>query len=193
LETFRAFVALELPHGARLHVERVLQTLHDAVPPNSLSLEKPENVHLTLQFLGPLPLVREPDVADAIKRAVGNHAAMPLRCTGLQTFAERHTIRVVWLGVDGAGLTTLHTIQQALGALLLPLGFTPDKRAFTPHITLARARRDAGSNVLRQVQQVLEKLAPEPVEFMGKTISLMESTSGPAGTMYRSRMHVECG
>jgi 2'-5' RNA ligase len=96
-------------------------------------VEPPENLHLTLHFLGPQPV---DDVVAALA-AVRAHA-FSLSVDGLGAFDARDGDRVLWASV--AGGEPLTALWAAVGDALGAIGFTPERRPWRPHITLARCK-----------------------------------------------------
>jgi 2'-5' RNA ligase len=131
----RAFVALPLPEPVRqqLNLLSFLLPLPRRVPP--------ENLHLTLAFLGEVPGHRLEDAHFALE---GLRAApFPLTLRGVETFGEAMP-RVVFAGV--APSEPLRRLHGKVMTALRAAGLAPDGRRFTPHVTLARldpARMDA--------------------------------------------------
>jgi len=139
--TLRLFVALEPPGAVRRRLESVAGEIRRRAGPAAEAVKwvRGENVHLTLQFLGNVPEERVPDVALALAEAA--RAARPLRLEvrGAGGFPSARRPRVVWAGLAG-DLLPLAALVQDLGRRLAPLGFAPEDRPWSPHLTLGRAR-----------------------------------------------------
>ncbi|MCL6607330.1 MAG: RNA 2',3'-cyclic phosphodiesterase, partial [Geminicoccaceae bacterium] len=106
--------------------------------------------HLTLKFLGETPPPQVPAIVEAIRNCGAAAAPFQLALDGLGVFPDRGKPRVIWAGVGGetAVLSRLHREVQGK---LASLGFPPEKRSFSPHLTLARVRSPRG------VKDILEK------------------------------------
>lgn len=97
------------------------------------------NQHVTLKFLGWVDAVKFDAVSAACRSVAAGHSPASLSLGGLDAFPTRGRVRVLWVGLDDpAGL--LARCAADLDAALQPLGFEPESRAFTPHLTLARFR-----------------------------------------------------
>jgi 2'-5' RNA ligase len=135
--TLRAFVAVRLTADvrARLGEEALrLRALHPGV-----AWVAPENLHLTLKFLGRVEALTLEHLVRALEQAVADHAPFPLGCAGLGAFPTTLRPRVIWAGVtDGAPQTA--RLAAAVERALAPLGFTPEARPFSAHVTLGRLR-----------------------------------------------------
>lgn len=105
-----------------------------------------EALHLTIKFLGDIDPARVPDAAQAAAAACGRQpGAVEWSLVGTGCFGSPHRARVVWLGVDDptGSVTRLH---EALDAELAARGFPPERRRFSPHLTLGRSRSEAGGD-----------------------------------------------
>jgi 2'-5' RNA ligase len=167
----RLFVALELPGAAREALARWARAAAGGDP--ALRLVGVDALHVTLAFLGE----REPGEVAALTSMVQG-AGPP--ATGLATgpvlwLAPRRP-HVMTVAVDDTRgeLAALHaTVWHGLA----PLGFTPETRAFRPHVTVARVRRGDGTP-RRDVQ------APPHIPFDGSAVSLMRSHIGSRPARY---------
>lgn len=99
----------------------------------------PDNVHLTLKFLGGVEAGRLDAVAASLTTALAGVPAFDLTVHGLGAFPSRMRARVVWAGV-GEGAPAAGAIAARVDAALAGLGFAPELRAFAAHVTLGRVR-----------------------------------------------------
>lgn len=126
----RLFVGVELPEDLR---ER-LASLYTGVP--GARWVSPENMHLTLRFIGEVAN----DVADDIHDALSmlRPRRFDINLSGVGHFETGDEVRALWVGVErNAELTAL---RDRIESALVRIGLPPDGRRFTPHITLARLR-----------------------------------------------------
>src|SRR5690606_19086141 len=139
----RLFIGVRLSPDLRALVAREIAALRSAIPDVRWTHE--DALHITLRFLGE---VAEADV-DAVRAAVDACASSKrpytLRTSGLGAFPRMARAQVLWLGIDDGGATG--AIVECLDATLEPLGFAPEQRGFTPHVTLGRARTRNGVRV----------------------------------------------
>lgn len=130
----RAFVALPLPPGQRERLREYLERCSIAAP--ALRWTPPENLHLTLRFLGPT----EPDLLARLKERLG-----AIRLPGLELALGAPGVfggarpRVVWLALE-RGAEEARRLARAVEAACVAAGSEPEPRPFRPHLTLARAR-----------------------------------------------------
>jgi 2'-5' RNA ligase len=158
----RLFFALWPDAGVRAR----LAALAQRIPAERARVVHPDDVHLTLQFLGPVPETRIPcliESADAVV-ADGSQASIELSLRRLGYWSRP---RVLWCAPEMCP-APLGMLVQALGERLTRCGFTPERRAFAPHVTLAR--KCPGKLV-----QALEPMTPIPWTAAG--FVLVESLS----------------
>jgi 2'-5' RNA ligase len=179
----RLFVAFELP-GAVLEALVQLQAQLQRQRASGLRWVRPEGIHLTLKFLGEVPQEQVPAIADALVAAVSSLPTVTLRLGSLGTFGDRRGPRVVWIGVNGE-TTRLLTVQAAVERSLTPLGFRPENRPFSPHLTLARVQDNIPESDRRRIAAIISAATVPPAPPMTLSeVSLIQSTLGPGGAVY---------
>jgi 2'-5' RNA ligase len=146
----RVFVALDVPDAVRAALAELSARLAKICP--SARWVRLEAVHLTLKFIGEVP----PDSFDKIRQALGglpNFPPVKLRFAGLGFFPSARRPRVFWAGVEAG--PTLAEIASAIEMKLEPLSIAPEKRAFHPHLTLARLESPRGIPALTAAVEAL--------------------------------------
>ena len=102
---------------------------------------RPEGLHVTLKFLGSVDPGRLERVHTALVADLHDQPALHVSVNGIGAFPNWRRPRVVWVGLHGEGLVAL---AASIDGALAPLGFEPEQRAFTPHLTLARVNSPRG-------------------------------------------------
>ena len=183
MEQMRCFVAIELEEAIHQEIRRT-QTLLKSNPSGRHGRwVRPEGIHLTLKFLGDVPADQIDTIAQAIRDATAGVAPFRVSYGGLGCFPNTRFPRVIWIGVEDPEGTLLR-LQKAVETHLSALGYPPERRAFHPHLTLARTRR-----VSKGEQVALGKLVERTqVDRLGdmlvREISLMRSELRPSGAVY---------
>jgi RNA 2',3'-cyclic 3'-phosphodiesterase len=181
----RLFVAIGLEGEAAAALEQVRQRL--AVAGEDLRWSRPEDRHVTLQFLGEVAPERVSCVTEAL--AVVRSANVPVRIAGLGFFLRAGAF---WAGVDR--VAELLALQQRIIAATRCCGFVAEPREYQPHVTLARTRGRHGARALKALQDVVERgrirLA---AEFLAREYVLYESFPGPEGPRYEVRRRFSLG
>ena len=182
----RLFIAIEVDEGVR---ERLVEAQRQlAKAPCKVKWVEPQNLHLTLKFLGEVPDHQVRAIADAMTRAARDARPFEMKVAGLGTFPPKGVPRVVWAGVEAMQVRPLH---RRLEAALEALGHEREKRAFHPHLTLGRVKGREGT---RELRSLIEDLAA--TEFGTAPVAqvvLMQSTLSPAGPTYTPIHHAPLG
>lgn len=183
----RLFVAVDLPEPVRATLDGLSRRLREEL--GRLRWVRPGSIHLTLRFLGEIPVPDLGKVRASLAQAVPG-AAPPfgLRVAGAGTFPERGRPRVIWVGLEevpeaGNPPGSLAALQNRIEEAVRRAGLPPQRRPFRPHLTLARvgdARLPSGS------AETIALLAPPPGEpFQVESVWLFESRLRPEGAEYR--------
>jgi 2'-5' RNA ligase len=142
----------------------------------------PEQIHLTLQFLGEVPAEQVMQVSRALD-GLAEHAAFEFQIDGVGTFGSHQSPRVVWVGVRMPN-QPLTDLRKACEDRLAELGFPREARAFKPHLTLGRVKDPrAGKDVSQAVSNVQSQAAGPLMQRAGQ-VTLFESILRPQGSQY---------
>lgn len=133
------------------------------------------NLHLTLRFIGGIDRHLVDGIADRL--AASRLPAFDLALGDLGTFKRGRLVRVAWLGVS-AGVEAAQSLAARVEAECVAAGLEAKKRAFQPHLTLARARSRVGA--------ALPQLPAPPALAPWKAgdLVLYQSHLSPKGSVY---------
>ena len=175
-DRLRLFVAVSIPTHLLEALAGATQDLHQTVPGGRWS--PPENQHVTLKFLGWSPAERFEEIAAAVGSVSAAHSPAAVRLAGLGSWPSRRRVRVLWAGLHDES-ELLPRLAAELDDALGPVGFEPEKRDFTPHLTLARWRTPVPLRV------PLPDLPAEVREtFTIEAVELFRSHLSPKGARY---------
>jgi 2'-5' RNA ligase len=177
IATIRTFVAVLLPDEIRQRLAQEVDALRGHA--SGVAWVAAENLHITVKFLGGVDEARLADVAAALERAA-TVPAFEVEIRGLGAFPTASRPRVLWAGAPGApGFTRL---AEGVDQTLVALGFSPEARGFTPHVTLGRVREPRRDLALTEA---LEAAAARPFGTLRvERVSLMRSDLSPRGARY---------
>src|SRR5215218_5144777 len=99
-DKLRLFVACEMPDDAKQAIGEVIERLR-ARSGKNVRWVNPEGVHVTLKFLGEVPVRQLPSIKLAIQEAVVGHQPFELELSNIGTFGGREGLRIMWVGVAG--------------------------------------------------------------------------------------------
>jgi len=184
----RTFIAIELEPALR---RPLLALLREVFPRHRDVRWCSENqLHVTLKFLGEIREDQLPQVCDAATAASAQVPPFSMRIKGLGCFPNPHSARVLWCGVEDLTQSCRRWVELA-DPLFAQLGFPPENRAFTPHITLGRSRAPGGGRVL---SEMLETAPPPETESMTvRQVVVFESRLLPTGAQYTPRATLPLG
>jgi len=167
---FRLFVALRPPPVMR----NVLVIRNAGL--DRARWQTDDQLHLTLRFIGEIDRHRANDVVAALGSV--HHPALALKLDGLGCFDKAGHIDSLWVGVTPHD--EVRSLHNAVDRALARVGIAPDRRAFLPHITIARFPRRAAP----MAPLPPDLIAPPQVEGRFDSFCLYESDLGATGSAY---------
>ncbi len=179
MSLLRCFVAIELNDAVRRDLAALRRRLDDGG--RGVSWVAPENLHLTLKFLGPTATSDLPRVGAALQAAATTSGVVDTALAGVGCFPPNGGPRVIWAGLadDDGALGGLH---DACEVALAEIGWPRERRAFAPHITLARIRNSQRGSAMRP--RVEKHGAFCGAELRVASVTLFESRLSPEGARY---------
>lgn len=183
----RSFIAIDLSPETRKGLEQVSGELKRRLPVSALRWVPVENIHLTLKFLGDVSVANLDVLKKILDAIAAPHHAFDISIGGIGAYPKLQQPRVVWVGLEAPN--ELLAIQHSLEVETARLGYAPEDRSFSPHLTLARVSRNASGH---EVHQISETLSAFKVGFLGvshvQDLHLFRSDLDPRGAVY-TRMH----
>jgi RNA 2',3'-cyclic 3'-phosphodiesterase len=175
----RLFVGICLTDEAQEAIATWTRELREAFL--RLRWSSPEQWHVTLQFLGETDEAGCSCVSEQLRKIRARAADIQL---GEPSFFERAGVFHISVGLTASLMALHHEIEQAL----LPCGFEPEARAFSPHITLARRKGRGPSPDFARLQKAVRWVpAASLPSFQAKEFLLYQSFTDPAGSRYEVR------
>jgi 2'-5' RNA ligase len=188
----RLFVALEPPDQVRRRLRSLQAELKRAAgaAADDAKWVAVENIHLTLQFLGGVAEERRGAIEAAIGEAAATASPFHLDVHGAGAFPSGRRARVVWAGVTG-DVAPLTALVADLGRRLGGLGFPPEDRPFSAHLTLARSRDPRG---LAGLAAALAHCGDGPAtRWPVDEVTLVRSHLSPLGPRYEALARIHLG
>jgi 2'-5' RNA ligase len=177
---FRMFIAVDFGKAIRDRVVALQEVL--ARTGVEVKWVEPENLHVTLLFLGEVEDRTVPAVCRVVADCCQQRAAFPMTVAKAGCFPNPRRPRVLWVGI-GEGTPELCALHDALEPPLLELGcYRREERHYTPHITLGRVKSD------RPTEKLAAALAKHADWQAGQTVVpevlVMSSELTPTGPVY---------
>lgn len=171
----RCFIAIEIPEPVKKKISEFI----DILKKYNVDIRwiTPENLHLTLKFLGSTPEVLLPKIRESLINIVLSHEPFYIKIYTTGVFPNRRHPRVIWIGVEDSGV--LNKLKRHIEDSMALLGYQKEDREFNPHLTLGRVRSQKGiANLVKELDNFREKdFGSVNVE----SIKLMKSELKPKG------------
>ncbi len=193
MQTIRSFMAIELPNSAKLALTRLRDRFNQLIPPNTVRWTNSASIHLTLHFLGDVPTPDLDKIIGAMGQSATTVAPFSLKLEGCGCFPNFYRPRIVWVGVTGK-VDPLVKLYQDLGERLKTIGFPPETRPYSPHLTIGRVKDGLTPELLNQLGQQIEQTEVSQITPLAvKAISLMQSSLHPTGAVYTQLAEIAIG
>lgn len=180
----RSFIAIELTRDLLGSLIELQDELRADEWTDEVRWVRPEGIHLTLKFLGDVPVGRIEAIGDGVAQAVAGIQPFTVTAEGLGVFPNWRRPRVIWVGVGG-DTHQLHVLQERVEQVMAELGFEPEGRPFHPHLTLGRVNRRVSSGYQRRLGEALRAYEVQMVgQMLVNEVSLMRSQLHPKGAIY---------
>jgi 2'-5' RNA ligase len=183
----RAFIAVDLDDPVIEKICNVVEILKSRI--TEIRWLRKENLHLTLKFLGNIAESQVEPIATALRHPLGLFSPCNISAKGLGVFPDFRRPKILWVGLTGDQLVQL---TAEIESALMPLGFTPENRAFTPHLTIGRWRE--GNRPAKNLRQKIGSL--NDFEFGAcavRQIVLFQSVLKPEGASYSELRTIQLG
>jgi len=143
----------------------------------------PENLHLTVAFLGDRGEGQVPDIASFTEHVAANTAAFRIELCGGSAFPKKGPLKTLWVGI-GEGAAAWKDLARLAEKTFAPFG-VPPRNDLTPHITIGRVRGERNMDELRA--RLVREAQTDCGAQSAEKLELVESTLDPGGATYRTR------
>jgi len=139
-DRLRTFIGISLSPSVLAGIEKMMHSLQDRL--EGVHWVEPRNLHVTLKFLGDVPLNDLPPLIHAVTQSVRHTDSFDITFQGFGVFPNRESPKTIWIGCQ-AGSEELGQLAEQINAGLLPFGFPKEARRFSPHLTIGRIKKAA--------------------------------------------------
>ncbi len=152
----RTFIAVEISPSVIARAGDLIDKLR--IAPVEVAWVRPQQMHLTLKFLGAVPDVDTPDICRVLDKVAATFEPFEITCRGVGAFPNLRDPRTLWIGIED-GADELKRLQAEIDmALKTELGYAKEQRGFHPHLTIGRVKRELPGGH-GELSQLLEKYA----------------------------------
>jgi 2'-5' RNA ligase len=134
----RAFIAVPLPPMVRSAIAKLIRFLQTTVEETKWT--EPENLHITLKFLGDVSLNDLPEIIKAMKQTAAKVEPFDIEIAGCGAFPNWETPKTIWVGCEQNDDKDLSQLAETLETDFFNIGFAKEPRRFSPHLTLGRIK-----------------------------------------------------
>ncbi len=174
----RTFIAIEVPTEVKTAVAALQDELQLAAA--DVAWTNSENIHLTLKFLGEIEKKFVDEIEKICAEIVAEFQPFSLGIKSTGVFPNARHPRVLWVGLDGE-VETLERLQERLDERLASIGFDPEEKDFSPHLTVGRVRSNKNA---RELLARAGDYSLPALSFVVQEILLMKSDLHPSGAQY---------
>lgn len=182
-EKVRAFVAIYPDAEVICRLEAAQKQLSIHIAADAVKWTKPEQIHLTLQFLGHVRRDLLGGFANALKQVASDRKCFRLRADSVGCFPSDKHPKIIWAGLAGE-LEPLRVLKEELDAAFSVLGYVPEKRKFHAHLTLGRVGRLNGSDARKLAREISHFQSRNFGEWEARGIQLMQSVLSREGARH---------
>jgi 2'-5' RNA ligase len=182
-ETKRLFVAIFPPAHIVARLQSAAAGLDSGLPARAIRWTRPEQIHLTLHFLGAIETARIPEIELALRAACGGHRRHTVRVAGLGCFPNPRRPRILWAGLVG-DLRPVESLQKAVETGFLAGGFRGEDRPFHPHLTIGRVSELNVAGCGQLAAALAGEQDHDFGEWEAERVDLMQSVLSPQGAAY---------
>lgn len=178
-ETLRIFIAIELPEEIQKKLGDFANSIKNSQ--DKISLVSPQNIHLTLKFLGNVPINDIASIQSIISETAKLYTPFEASVKGTGIFPNERSPRILWIGTD-KGKETIKKIYTDLENKLASIGIPKEERGFTAHLTIGRIK------YIKDIKEFAQNISKHKEDLFGNFvvngISLVKSTLTPKGSVY---------
>jgi 2'-5' RNA ligase len=183
MSVIRAFIAIDLTPEIQRRLDDLIASFRQKLANNPVRWVPAANIHLTLKFLGDVSLANLDLLKKMLQAEVANYRSFEISVGSAGAFPTLHRPRVIWVGVEAP--PELGVVQAGVEGMAARLGYPPEERPFSPHLTLGRVSRSTAPQDHRAISAMLER---EKVGFLGalcvRSVELYQSDLRPSGAVY---------
>ncbi len=178
----RAFIAIEIPPHIQQAIQQATANLRRELN-TSVRWVTPENIHLTLKFLGDISPAQVDALTSTLRAQADSAPAFDVEAGGLGSFPDGKRVRVLWIGLHAPA--ELAALSRGIESACARLGYESEKRGFSPHLTIGRVRQDASASDTQRIRHALEAAT---IDSLGAvrvdSVHLFQSDLQRSGAVY---------
>lgn len=183
MNQLRAFIAIDLPQPIQEAIEKQTSRLRQAAGDGLVRWIPPQNIHLTLKFLGNIAASHMDFLKQLLHQTADSHQPFDVQIGGIGSFPNSKLPRVLWAGVHAPA--DLASLQKTIETGAARLGYEKEARPFSPHLTLGRVRQGIDPRDLQKISSALNGIQIGNIgSARVDAVHLYKSELRPEGSVY---------
>jgi len=185
MSLFRAFIAIEIPPKIQQAIHKAISSLRGEVG-ELVRWVPPDNIHLTLKFLGDVSLARVEQLTQMLRAEADSCPAFDIHIGGLGSFPSLKRARVIYIGIQAPA--ELEALVRGIESASRKLGYESDangRRGFSPHLTIGRVNQKISASEGQKIRRAIEAAK---IDSLGTarvdSVQLYKSELKPSGSVY---------
>jgi len=182
MSMLRAFIAVEIPAEIQQRIQRETANFRQGIDP-LVRWVPVQNTHLTLKFLGDVSPNSLEFIRQMLRTEAENVPCFEMHLAGLGAFPNLKRPRVLYVGIQAPA--ALDGLARGIEAASRRLGYEPEERPFSAHLTLGRVRQNVNATEQQQIRRAIENTQ---VDLLGTarvdSVHLYKSDLNPGGSVY---------
>jgi 2'-5' RNA ligase len=179
----RAFIAIQIPADIQDAIQEQTSDLRRALGASLIRWVPIQNIHLTLKFLGDTSPANIELLTQMLAQEADQYPPFDIRVSGIGSFPTSRRPRVIWVGLQAPAV--LASLQHGIESASARLGYAPEDRAFSPHLTIGRVKQNVSQAEMLKIRSALEGAK---VGDLGSaridSVHLYKSDLQPGGSVY---------
>jgi len=190
MQTIRCFIAVDLPSEIKKGISSQITLIDSQIPKGSVRWVDQVNLHLTIKFLGEIQALQVNKIQNVLDLVLRSVPEFDMAIAGAGLFPSARKPRIIWLGITPAHEVTW--LAEKVESAMQSLGFNPEERAFSPHLTIGRVSRDVSDTVLPAITAAVMKNQPGEIGVIHtQSLTIYRSDLRPRGPIYTPLAHVQ--
>jgi 2'-5' RNA ligase len=174
----RSFIAVKISSDQREKISKLIGELKKSE--TDVKWVKPENLHVTLKFLGDVDEKALPEIFDSLEKSLTNDTSFQFNLKAIGTFPNIRRPRVIWVGIDN-GADSLKALAKKIDETMLGFGFAREKRGFSPHLTIGRVK---STRLIERLTNMFKDVDFETDDFVIDEVVFFQSILKREGPTY---------
>ncbi len=181
----RTFIAIEIPANIQNAIYESCSGLRQTLNRSLVRWVPPQNIHLTLKFLGDIPAAALDRLKEKLPAEAACHQPFTIEIGKIGVFPSLRRPRVIWIGIKYSEM--LLSLQRSVETVASQLGIEAEKRPFSAHLTIGRVKQQVRS---AERQRIGVAIKETKISSLGKAkvdaVHLFRSELKPGGAVYTS-------